>query len=816
MNIREKINSSITYFDGAMGTVLLEKGLKTGEFGELWNIEHPNEIVEIHREYLNAGCDIISANTFGANCLKFNNYSQIVKCALENAQRARDGQKNKFIALDIGPLGKILKPFGDMDFCDAVNTFAKTIKAAHGEGADLILIETMNDCLETKAAVIAAKENSNLPIFVTNVYDESGKLMTGANAAAMISMLESLGVDAIGMNCSLGPGQMLNNMSAFEKYASVPIIAMPNAGLPKYKDNKTIYDVTSDGFAAAMKKFIKRGACILGGCCGTTPEYIKKTVEATKGMSFSEPEFKTHTTVSSYTHIAEIGKYPVLIGERINPTGKSKFKQALRDNNIDYILNEAVNQQQNGAHILDVNVGLPEIDEKKVLTDAVVEIQAICNLPLQIDTADTEAMESAMRIYAGKPLVNSVNGKAESMKSVFPLVKKYGGAVIALTLDEKGIPETAYGRFEIAQRIINEALEYGIPKKDIIIDPLAMTVSSDSKSAAVTLEAIRLIKNKLGACVSLGVSNISFGLPKRGIINSVFFAQALYAGLDCAIMNVMSSDMMKTYYSHMALKGYDTNLKNYVEYVSGFEDDKNDRNNKKDTNNKNDKNDGNDRNNRNNKNNKNNAENSTLEFAIKKGLKEKAYTLCVEMLKSCDPMQIITEHIVPALNETGDEFEQKKLFLPQLLMSAEAAQSAFSAVRDKMLEQNTAVSNGKKIILATVKGDIHDIGKNIVKVLLLNFGYDVADLGKDVPPEEIVDYAKKNNIKLVGLSALMTTTVKSMEETIRMLKQQIGDVTVVVGGAVLTQEYADMIGADCYARDAMSTVRFVQKYYKDE
>ena len=787
MNILEKIKNSITYFDGAMGSVLMEQGLKSGEAGELLNITQPEKIIAVHKSYLDAGCDIITTNTFGANSLKFENYGEIITYALDNAKKAISGYENKFIAFDVGPLGKLLKPYGDLDFEDAVNIFKQSIAYADDGGADVILIETMNDSLETKAAVIAAKEVSKLPVFVTNVYDASGKLMTGADAKAMCALLEGLKVDALGMNCSLGPKQMLENLKELVKYSSTPIIVNPNAGLPVIENGKTVYNVSAEGFADEMAKMADMGATILGGCCGTTPLYIKHTVEKTKNKALNLPCNKNITLVSSYTHAVEIGKKPVLIGERINPTGKAKFKQALRDNNIDYILSEGIKQQENGAHILDVNVGLPEIDEVKMLSDVVYNLQAVCNLPLQIDTADVYAMEKAMRIYNGKPLVNSVNGKEDNMAKIFPLVKKYGGTVIALAIDEDGIPQTAYGRYKVIEKIVNTASEYGIKPKDIIADPLAMTISSDNNSAQITLEAIRLIKDNLGISTSLGVSNISFGLPKREIINSVFFAQALQNGLDCAIINVQSESMMNTYYSYCALGNMDANCESYIEYVSKNQQDspvsiKAE-------------------------------EKITLEYAIKKGLKEKAYTLAEEMLKTTDKMVVINQSIIPALNEVGADFESKKVFLPQLLTSAETAQSAFEAIKNSITAENT--ENGNSIILATVKGDIHDIGKNIVKVLLNNYGFNVIDLGKDVAKEDILEYALKNNIELVGLSALMTTTVKSMEQTVELLKQKLPNIKIMVGGAVLTEEYSNMIGADYYAKDAMNAVRYAQKVFEE-
>ena len=796
MNIREKIKTSLTYFDGGMGTLLQEQGLAPGELPELWNLSHPDIITDIHKAYLRSGSNIITTNTFGANRLKFDNLDEIITAAVNNAKEAlKEFDGDRYIAYDIGSLGKMLKPLGDLDFEDAVSLFADGIKIADKCGVDLILIETMNDSYETKAAVLAAKENSKLPVFVTCVYDENAKLMTGADPAAMTALLEGLGVDALGMNCSLGPEQMVKIVPELVSCASIPVIVNPNAGLPKSVDGKTVYDVDAEKFSDIMTDIVKTGAAIIGGCCGTTPEFIQKTVEKTKNLPFNLPAKKNRTVVSSYTHAVTIGDTPILIGERINPTGKSKFKAALRENNLDYILNEGIRQQEAGAHILDVNVGLPEIDEIKMMTDVVTELQAVSDLPLQLDTVDPAAMEKAMRIYNGKPLVNSVNGKPESMNAIFPLVKKYGGSVIALTIGEDGIPKSAEGRCKIAEQIIIEAAKYGIDKCDIIVDPLAMTISSDTNSANITLESIRLIKERLGVHTSLGISNISFGLPNRDFVTSTFYAIALQSGLNCAIMNPFSFEMMKVYHSFKALRNMDENCTEYIAYASEITAQNVSSSAPKAAGNPTDSSD-------------------PLKHAVIKGLKEKAGVIAQELTKSIDPLIIINEQIIPALDTVGKGFENKTVFLPQLLMSADAAKAAFEAVKAAMSSDSQA-SKGK-VILATVKGDIHDIGKNIVKVLMSNYGFDVIDLGKDVPPEAIRDCAKENNIKLVGLSALMTTTVPSMEETIKLIREEGLDTKVVVGGAVLTQDYADMIGADYYAKDAMETVRYAEELFADD
>ena len=789
MTILEKIQNGFTFFDGGTGTVLQKKGLTAGELPEEWNLTHREDIINLHLSYINAGSHIINTNTFGANILKFEkaHLQEIIDAAIENALEAkrRSGREDVWIALDIGPSGKLLKPYGALDFEDAVSVFAETVKLA-ADRTDVINIETMTDSYETKAAVLAAKENSNLPVFATNVYDAKGKLMTGADAKAMVALLEGLGVSAIGLNCSLGPAEMKNIASDICKYASVPVIVKPNAGLPKTENGQTVYDILPEDFASEMAEIARSGALILGGCCGTNPDYIKALVEKTKDIKPSEITGKNITLVSSYTHAVEIGNKPVIIGERINPTGKKLFKEALRNHNIGYILDEGFSQQEKKCHILDVNVGLPEINEKELLTEVVEELQAVIDLPLQIDTSDVSAMESAMRRYNGKPMINSVNGKQESMDKIFPLVKKYGGVLVGLTLDENGIPETADGRVAVAEKIYQEAEKYGIAKKDIIIDPLTLTVSTGSDNAKITLDAVRRIGENGGKTV-LGVSNVSFGLPERQNIKSVFYTLALNAGLDAAIINPKSEDMMKAYYSFCALMGYDENFLDYIGFAS--ETKKEEVVVKKDE-----------------------SEKDSLKTAVLKGMGEKASASTEKLLLEMKPTELIDEILIPALDEVGQAFEKNKIFLPQLLMSADAASKAFEVIKNAMASNENTIKKGS-VVIATVKGDIHDIGKNIVKVILENYGFEVIDLGKDVPAETIVQTVVENNIKLCGLSALMTSTVPAMEETIKLLKEKAPECKTVVGGAVLTQEYADMIGASFYAKDAMETVRFAEKIF---
>ena len=795
MNILQHLKNNILYLDGGMGTLLQARGLLAGELPERWNLSHPDVITNIHKQYFDAGSNVVNTNTFGANCLKFgaDELDAIIGAAIKNARCAADestGTQPKWVALDIGPTGKMPAPYGDLDFEDAVSIFAQTIRLGVKHGADLVMIETMSDSYETRAALLAAKENSNLPIFVSCAFGEDGKLMTGADPAAMVAMLEGMGADAIGINCSFGPRKLMGVIKEYLKYASIPVIFKPNAGLPSVKEGRTVYDLSPKDFATDMADAVSLGARVVGGCCGTTPEYIKALVEKTAEMQPQPIMQKNITCVSSYTHAVIFDKEPILIGERINPTGKKRFKEALKANDMDYILREGLSQAEAGVHILDVNVGLPEIDEVTVLTDAVCRLQEVTDLPLQIDTSDPVAMEAALRRYNGKAMINSVNGKMESMRSIFPLARKYGGLVVALTLDENGIPTRAEDRVAIAEHILSVAAEYGIDKKDIIFDPLALTISADGNAARETLRAVSLIKNELGCHTSLGVSNVSFGLPNRDIINSTFFALALGKGLSAAIMNPYSVEMMKAYRAFCALDGQDENCAAYIRFASELPQatslsvsaspsapSK--------------------------------EEGSELQKAVIRGLRDRAATLAREELKSRAPLDVVQADIIPALDVVGDGFEKKTVYLPQLLMTAEAAKAAFEEVKANL---PAAANNGVCVVLATVKGDIHDIGKNIVKLLLENYGFAVHDLGRDVPPEAVVEEAVRLHAPIVGLSALMTTTVPAMEATIRALRKSAPWCKIVVGGAVLTAEYAQQIGADHYAKDAMETVRYAEAF----
>ena len=797
MDFREFLKNNAVLLDGGMGTLLQSEGLTTGELPERWNITHPEVIQGIHRAYFEAGSNVVYANTFGANSLKFSSAElrEIVRAAINNAKVARDGAKSKkpmFVALDIGPLGRLLSPLGDLDFEEAVSIFAETVRLGDEFGADLIAIETMNDSYETKAALLAVKENSTLPVIVTNAYGEDGKLMTGASPSAMAALLEGMGADAIGANCSLGPEGLVPVISELLKVSSLPVILKPNAGLPSVVNGETRYNVAPEDFAFECISLLDKGVRVLGGCCGTTPEYISALAKKVSGKKPLPVTQKNITYVSSYTHAVVFGKSPILIGERINPTGKKRFKQALIENDIDYILSEGVREEEQGAHILDVNVGLPDIDECKMLTRCVTELQAVTDLPLQIDTSDPSAMESALRLYNGKAMINSVNGKSDSMAAVFPLVKKYGGVVVALTLDETGIPKTAERRVEIARKILKTAESYGIDKKDIVFDTLAMTVSADSDAAKVTLSALETIKRELGCHTSLGVSNISFGLPVRDAVNSTFFALALANGLSAAIMNPYSADMMRVYYTYRVLSGLDENCSEYIEKAESLvvAEVQKTAADKKTT----------------------EEYSSELSRAIIKGFKEKAADLTRELLKSAEPLKIVNEEIIPALNKVGEGYEKKTVYLPGLLMSAEAAGAAFEKIKSYMSVSDTVVKK-QIIVVATVCGDIHDIGKNIVKLILENYGYNVIDLGKDVPPERVVEAVVSSGAPLVGLSALMTTTVPAMEKTIKELRAHAPSAKIIVGGAVLTADYAEKIGADKYAKDAMEAVRYAEELF---
>jgi 5-methyltetrahydrofolate--homocysteine methyltransferase len=856
MSILDRLNHEWIFFDGGTGSVLQSMGLTPGELPETWNLTHREEVISLHLGYLNARCTIFNTNTFGANRLRFpDNLEVIVHAAVENAIEARKRARREsdaYIALDIGPTGKLLEPLGDLPFEETVSLYKEVISIGASAGADLVLIETMNDSYEAKAAVLAAKEACDLPVFATVVFDEKGKMLTGGTPESITAMLEGLRVDALGVNCSLGPKEMLPIAERFTKCSSTPIIINPNAGIPRSVNGKTVYDVDSELFSDIAVELASLGIQGIGGCCGTTPEYIQKVRDKVSRLPFRPIERKRRTVISSFSRCVEIGPRPVIIGERINPTGKKRFKEALKTGDIDYILSQGLAQEDAGADVLDVNVGLPEIDEPAMMTQVVKSLQAVTALPLQIDTSNPEAMERALRLYNGKAMINSVNAKKESCEMVFPLVRKYGG-----------IAPTAEGRIAAAKKIYAEAEKYGIPKEDIIIDGLAMTVSSDPSSANVTLETIRRVRDELGGHSILGVSNISFGLPAREILNSSFFTMAMQAGLSCAIINPNSAPMMRAFRAYLALTGKDSNFQGFIGAYAEFKktrelyaadlareaaaeqalkavpagltggeagaghgnagngsvggDNGAASRNASGSVNGTASGNGVSTGNANASGTKTfagaakDAADRPLFEAIRRGVAGKAAEETRRALQSQAPLDVVNENLIPALDVVGKGFEQGTLFLPQLLMAAEAAQASFEVIRDAM-SGSPRVLKGK-VILATVKGDIHDIGKNIVKVLLENYGYEVLDLGRDVPPERIVETAIREDVPVVGLSALMTTTVVNMEETIRQLREKKPDTKIVVGGAVMTQEYADQIGADCYGKDAMTTVRFCDQVF---
>lgn len=750
--------------------------LKAGELPELLNINDPERVYAIHKAYADAGCNIISANTFGANRFKYDNVDEIVKSAVKNAKRT-----GKKVALDIGPTGKLLKPMGDLDFEECVDIFADVVKAGRDE-ADLVLLETFGDLYEIKAAMLAVKENCDLPLVVSMIFDEKARLLTGADVRTACAVVEGLGADAIGFNCGLGPKQMIPLVEELEKHASIPILVMPNAGLPESVNGETIFNVDPDEFASYMTQIAKMGVSYLGGCCGTTPAHLKAMIEATKDIEDKVPEFKNETIVASYSKSVDLSEGAV-IGERINPTGKKLMKEALRNKDMDYVLRQGITQSEAGAHILDVNMGLPEIDEKEMLCSGVYELQSVLPVPLQLDSGDAEAMEAALRLYNGKAMINSVNGKEKSMKEVFPLAKKYGGVVVCLCLDEDGIPSTAQGRIAIAKKIIKRAAEYGIDKKNLAVDALVMTISTDTNNAIETLNAVDYIRNTLGVNTVLGVSNISFGLPNREAVNTAFYTLAMSRGLSAGIINPNSRPMMNAFFSYKALAGKDESCQEYIKSAVDTEIVQK-------------------------------TENLDLKTAIIKGMKEESARCAKELLQNTESLVIINDYIIPALDVVGDGFEKNTIFLPQLLMSADSAKAAFDEIKAHFVMSGAEQVKGEKIIIATVEGDIHDIGKNIVKVLLQNYGFDVMDLGKDVKCEKVLEEAQKNNVKLVGLSALMTTTVPNMEKTIKLLHDNT-HAKVFVGGAVLTRDYAKMINADFYAKDAMESVRIAQEFFEE-
>ncbi len=781
----DHINKKFLFFDGAMGTLLQRKGLKLGEIPELYNFEHPETIMEIHRDYLEAGANFVTTNTFGANRYKIekSTYSvaEVVTQAVKLAIKAKEDFKEAQVVLDIGSTGKMLKPIGDTPFEEIYEVFKEQVVAGEQAGCDLVLFETFTDIYELKAAILAAKENTHLPIFATMSFEESGRTFFGTGIEEMVTTLEGLGVTALGVNCSLGPKQLMPIVEKLLRITSTPVLLQPNAGLPIIKEGNASYDITEDEFAQYMREYAQMGVSILGGCCGTSPSYIQKMIRLIEGVNYKPIDDKEITAVCSNSMTVVLDDIKI-VGERLNPTGKKLLAEMIRKNDLDYLIKEAMKQEEQGAHILDVNVGLPDIDEESTLKNVITELQSVTKLPLQIDSSNIKAIEAATRLYNGKPIINSVNGKKESLDAVLPIAKKYGACVIGLTLDENGIPETAEGRFEIAKKIVTAAEEIGIPKKNIIIDCLVLTASAQQKLVQETLKAVRLVKEKLSVKTMLGVSNVSFGLPNRGLLNKTMLALALAHGLDAAIMNPGDEAMTEIIDSFRVLMNYDEEAKDYIEKNR-------DRVQAKEMNLP------------------VQEQSFSIEQAIIQGLRDQARLEAIELLKNEHPMDIIEKYIIPTLNKVGKDYEKQILFLPQLIKSAEAAQYIFQEIKMALMEEQNSEAKQEQIVLATVYGDIHDIGKNIVKVILENYNYALIDLGKDVPKEEVLKAVRESEVKLLGLSALMTTTVASMKETIELVKQECPWCKVVVGGAVLTEELAYSIGADYYAKDAMETVR---------
>ena len=791
----------ILVLDGAMGTQLQERGLRPGEVPEMWNLMRPDDVRAVHEAYFAAGSGVVYTNTFGANGAKYHGdapLAEVVEAGVEIArQAARAAGGRRFVALDIGPTGRLLKPSGDFEFDAAYDAFAEQVRC--GAGADLVVIETMSDAYELKAAVLAAKENCNLPVIATVALGDDGKLLTGADVECVAALLEGLRVDAVGLNCGFGPERMLPFVRRLAACTSLPIVAKPNAGMPRMEGGRTVFDLSPEAFAREVAELVKAGAAVVGGCCGTTPVHIAAVCAGLDGAR-AKRDVAQRTVVTSGSRAVEIPfDDSVVIGERINPTGKKRLRAALSEGDTAYILREAVSQAEAGAHVLDVNVGVPGQDESATLDWAMQAVQSVTDLPLQLDSSDPKALERAMRHYNGKPLVNSVNGKEESLSAVLPLVAKYGGIVVALTLDENGIPPTAEGRVEIARRILRRGADFGLGPGDFLVDVLCLAVSAEPQSANVILESMRRVREELGCRTCLGVSNISFGLPARQNVNAAFYTLALGAGLSAGIVNPLSAEMMSAYRAYRALTARDAAcaewidaFKDWVAPVPGTQAAKGKSGGPAEP----------------------EAQGGELFLAIRRGLKDDAAAAARAMIASgAEALSVVNDGIVPALEVVGRAFEEGKAFLPQLLMSADAAGAAFEVVRSAFPAR--AGSEKGPVVMATVKGDIHDIGKNICRALLENYGFRVIDLGRDVPPGRILDAARREKAPLVGLSALMTTTVGAMEETVALVHRELPGCKVVVGGAVLTADYAAKIGADHYTKDAMSLVRLAERLLAD-
>ena len=806
MTLREKIKSGIMILDGGMGTRLQAKGLSLGELPEIINLTHPKTVQLVHKDYICAGAEIIYTNTLGANTYKLKNsgytVSEVIHAAICNVRTAIEeaGQGSKvYTALDIGSLGKLMQPFGELSQEEAYRAFQEQILA--GSDADCIVIETMTDLLEMKTAVLAAKENSTLPIIATMSFEANERTFTGCTASAFALTISGLGVDAIGVNCSVGPKQLNGVVREIKQCTSLPIVIKPNAGLP---DPETgLFRLTAEEFAADMVELINQKNGLYGGCCGTTPEHIKMLKQNITMINHrdlylredgNKNESQKKTFICSGSQLVSM-EVPRIIGERINPTGKKKIKEALLDGRLDVLLSEACAQEGAGAELLDVNVGLPGIDEKEVMTNLVLQLQGITGLPLQIDSTNPEVIEAALRVYRGKAIVNSVNGEEEVCDRILPIIKKYGAAVVGLTLNQNGIPKTAEGRLQIAEKILRKTEEYGIPREDVIIDCLTLTVSAEPEGAVETLKALKLVKDRLQVKTVLGVSNISFGLPNRELINSNFLMMALQQGLDFMIINPLTESMMGAVRSYRLLSGQDKNAEVFLRAYAGQTGTAG--NNIQD----------------NGKENARTNEKTLLNKAVRQGLGSEAARLTKKLLETKEAMEIVDTILIPALDEIGAGFERGELFLPQLMSAATASQSCFEVIKVSLQAKGKVSEKKGKIVLATVKGDIHDIGKNIVKVLLDNYGFEVIDLGRDVAPERIVDEVVRTKAALIGLSALMTTTVKSMEVTIQLLREKVPECRIMVGGAVLTNDYAMKIGADYYCKDAKEAADRAREVY---
>lgn len=795
MNFREFMKKNIVIFDGAMGTQLQKKGLKLGEVPETINITNKDKIMEIHKEYIESGANVITTNTFGANELKLERTGYCVEEIIDGAVSAAKqaiGEKEVYAALDVGPIGELLEPMGTLTFDRAYEIFKRQIVQGVKSGVDLILIETMTDLYEMKVAVLAAKENSTLPVLATMSFEKDHRTFTGCLPSSMAITLEGLGVDGLGINCSLGPKEINPIVQELMKWTHLPVLVQANAGLPSMKDGQMHYEVGPEEFAHEVLEYVKLGVNMVGGCCGTTPDYIKEIKNKVAGKS-AAPRIKNNfSALCSPSNTVLIDGVKV-IGERINPTGKKLLKEALKNNDLDYILKQGVSQIDAGADILDVNVGLREINQKEVMVKIVKGLQSVTKAPLQIDSSDVEVIEAGLRYYNGKAIVNSVNGEEKVLDTILPVVKKYGAAVVGLTLDENGISDNAYDRLKIAERIVKKAEAYGIKREDVYIDTLTLTCSAQQKEVVETIKTLTLVKEKLGVKTVLGVSNISFGMPNRQLINETFLSIAMAAGLDLPIINPNDSAMMDKVYAFNVLYNYDKGSKSYIEKY-GETDLKKEAPKKQ----------------------VNLTEINLAELVIK-GLKDNAASATKELLKTKSELQIVNEYLIPALDMVGNDFEKGIIFLPQLIQSAETVKSSFDILKESLKNKESAGITNGKIILATVKGDIHDIGKNIVKVILENYNYDIIDLGKDVPVEMVVEEAKKYNEPIiVGLSALMTTTMKSMEETINELRENKVNCTIMVGGAVLTPEYAKNMGADYYAKDAKEAVEIAKKVFNNK